>query len=164
MRHPSLYGSNRTQESDSFLGCRKVVCNMVEVSPFRGWRYDVSQVGDLSDVITPPYDVIDDKFQDQLYKQHPCNFIRLELNRTEPSDADANVKYARAADFLKHWKLDGVLLQEPEDAIYVYSQESSGKARTYIRSGFSRSRSIEEFGTGNVFAMSRHCRARSSID
>ena len=124
---------------------------MVDVSPFRGWRYDVSQVGDLSDVITPPYDVIDSKFQDQLYKKHPCNFIRLELNRAEPADLDANVKYGRAADFLKHWMLDGVLLQEPEDAIYVYSQEFKWEGKTYIRGGFLARVRLEEFGTGNVF-------------
>lgn len=124
---------------------------MVDISPFRGWRYDVSQVGDLSDVITPPYDVIDSKFQDQLYKKHPCNFIRLELNRTEPSDPDANAKYARAGEFLKHWMLDGVLLQEPEDAIYVYSQEFKWEGKTYIRSGFLARVRLEEFGTGNVF-------------
>ena len=124
---------------------------MVDVSPFRGWRYDVSQVGDLSDVITPPYDVIDSKFQDQLYKKHPCNFIRLELNRSEPADPDANAKYARAAGFLKHWMLDGVLLQEPEDAIYVYSQEFKWEGNTYLRSGFLARVRLEEFGTGNVF-------------
>lgn len=124
---------------------------MVEVSPFRGWRYDVSQVGDLSDVITPPYDVIDEKFQDQLYKAHPCNFIRLELNRTEPSDADVNAKYGRAADFLKRWKLDGVLRQEPEDALYVYSQEFTWEGKTYVRSGFLARIRLEDFGTGNVF-------------
>ena len=124
---------------------------MVDVSPFRGWRYDVSQVGDLSDVITPPYDVIDAQFQDQLYKRHPCNFIRLELNRGEPSDPDANAKYTRAAEFLKHWKLDGVLLHEPEDAIYVYSQEFTWEGKTYVRSGFLARVRLEEFGTGNVF-------------
>lgn len=124
---------------------------MVDISPFRGWRYDVSQVGDLSDVITPPYDVIDGKFQDQLYKKHPCNFIRLELNRSEPSDADVNSKYARAGEFLKHWMLDGVLLQEPEDAIYVYSQEFKWEGKTYVRSGFLSRVRLEEFGTGNVF-------------
>jgi len=124
---------------------------MVDVSPFRGWRYDVAQVGDLSDVITPPYDVIDAQFQDQLYKQHPCNFIRLELNRTEPSDTDPNAKYGRAADFLKHWKLDGVLRQEPEDALYVYSQEFTWEGTTYVRSGFLARVRLEEFGTGNVF-------------
>ena len=124
---------------------------MVDVSPFRGWRYDLSQVGDLSDVVTPPYDVIDSRFQDQLYKQHPCNFIRLELNRQEPADPDANTKYGRAADFLKHWMLDGVLLQEPEDAIYVYSQEFRWEGKTHVRGGFLARVRLEDFGTGNVF-------------
>jgi uncharacterized protein (DUF1015 family) len=124
---------------------------MVDVSPFRGWRYDVSQVGDLSDVITPPYDVIDSKFQDQLYKKHPCNFIRLELNRSEPADPDPDAKYERAADFLKHWMIDGVLLQEPEDAIYVYSQEFKWEGKTFVRGGFLARVRLEEFGTGNVF-------------
>ena len=32
---------------------------MPDVSPFRGVRYDVAQVGTLSDVVAPPYDVID---------------------------------------------------------------------------------------------------------
>lgn len=124
---------------------------MVEVSPFRGWRYDVSQVGDLSDVVTPPYDVIDSKFQDQLYKKHPCNFIRLELNRAEPADPSPDARYGRAADFLKHWMLDGVLLEEPEDALYVYSQEFKWEGKTYVRSGFLARVRLEELGTGNVF-------------
>jgi uncharacterized protein (DUF1015 family) len=124
---------------------------MVDVSPFRGWRYDVSQVGDLSDVVTPPYDVIDSKFQDQLYKAHPCNFIRLELNRAEAADPDPNARYGRASDFLKHWMLDGVLLQEPEDAIYVYSQEFTWEGKTFVRGGFLARVRLEEFGTGNVF-------------
>ena len=137
--------------SDLVFECQKVVCKMVDVSPFRGWRYDVSQVGDLSDVITPPYDVIDSKFQDQLYKKHPCNFIRLELNRAESADPSPDTKYERAADFLKHWMIDGVLLQEPEDAIYVYSQEFKWEGTTFVRGGFLARVRLEEFGTGNIF-------------
>jgi uncharacterized protein (DUF1015 family) len=124
---------------------------MVEVCPFRGWRYDVAQVGDLSDVITPPYDVIDDKQQDDLFKKHPCNFIRLELNREEPGDASPETKYERAAGFWKHWRLDGIVRQEPEDALYVYSQEFEWEGKTYVRSGFLGRIRLEEFGTGNVF-------------
>ncbi len=37
---------------------------MAEVQAFQAWRYDVGQVGDLSDVVAPPYDVIDETFQD----------------------------------------------------------------------------------------------------
>lgn len=124
---------------------------MVEVCPFRGWRYDVAQVGDLSDVITPPYDVIDDKQQDDLFKKHPCNFIRLELNREEPGDASPETKYERAAGFWKHWRMDGILRQEHHEALYVYSQEFTWEGQRFVRSGFLGRCRLEEFGTGNVF-------------
>jgi len=124
---------------------------MVEACPFRGWRYDLSQVGDLSDVITPPYDVIDSKQQDALFKKHPCNFIRLELNRDEPGDANSDDKYSRAANFLKHWKVDGILRQDHEEALYVYSQEFEWGGTKYVRSGFMARIRLEEFGSGNVF-------------
>ena len=32
---------------------------MADVQAFRGFRYDLARVGNLSDVIAPPYDVID---------------------------------------------------------------------------------------------------------
>ena len=124
---------------------------MVEVCSFRGWRYDVAQVGDLSDVVTPPYDVIDQQQQDSLFKKHPCNFIRLELNREEPGDPSAETKYERAAGFWKHWRLDGILRQEHEDALYVYSQEFEWAGQKYVRSGFLGRVRLEDFGTGNIF-------------
>lgn len=124
---------------------------MVEVCPFRGWRYDVAQVGDLSDVITPPYDVIDQPQQDALFKKHPCNFIRLELNREEPGDAGPDAKYERAANFWKHWRIDGILRQEQEDALYVYSQEFEWEGQKFVRSGVIGRVRLEDFGTGNVF-------------
>ncbi len=123
---------------------------MVDVNPLRGWRYDLAQVGDLSDVVCPPYDVIDSAFQNALYKKHPCNVIRLELNRAEPSDAGPNDRYKRAADFWKHWRQDGVLLQEHEEALYVYHQEFVWEGRTYVRKGFFGRLRLEEFG-GQVF-------------
>ena len=76
---------------------------MPDVSPFRGVRYDVARVGTLSDVVAPPYDVIDPALQDRLYQASPYNVIRLELNRDEPGDSGAHDRYTRAARFLKDW-------------------------------------------------------------
>jgi len=59
---------------------------MADVNPFRGLRYDLGQVGDLSDVTAPPYDVISPQQQKELYELHPCNVIRLILNRDEPGE------------------------------------------------------------------------------
>ena len=45
----------------------KAICDMPEIQPFSGLRYDLGHVGTLSDVIAPPYDVIGPELQDQLY-------------------------------------------------------------------------------------------------
>ena len=124
---------------------------MAQVHPFRGWRYDVAQVGDLSDVTCPPYDVIDSEFQERLYEQHPCNVIRLELNRDEPGDAGPDEKYRRAAEFLRRWIHQGVLIQEHEDALYVYHQVFEWEGKEYTRRGFLGRIRLERFGEGNVF-------------
>ena len=124
---------------------------MAEIYPFRGWRYDISQVGDFSDVTAPPYDVIDTPQQTELYQRHPCNCIRLILNREEPGDQGADERYSRAADFLRHWQCEGVLMQEREDALYVYHQEYDWEGRHYVRKGFLGRLRLEEFGTGFVY-------------
>ena len=67
---------------------------MPDVSPFRGVRYDIARVGTLSDVVAPPYDVIDPALQDRLYQASPYNIIRLELNRPEPGDTESHGRYA----------------------------------------------------------------------
>ena len=74
--------------------------------------------------MAPPYDVIGPELQDQLYKRHPANVIRLILNRDEPGDDAANNRYARAAQFLKNWRREGVLFAESRPAVYVYHQLS----------------------------------------
>src|SRR6185503_18059538 len=98
--------------ASSFVIC--LLTFMPTIQPFRGLRYNLGQVGSLSDVVTPPYDVISPEFQEELYKKHPANFIRLELNRDEPGDSEQSNKYARAAKFLKNWRSEGVMQVDPD--------------------------------------------------
>ena len=70
---------------------------MPEIQAFRALRYDLGHVGSLGDVVAPPYDVIGPDLQEQLYRKHPCNVVRLILNRIEPGDDDeVNNRYTRA--------------------------------------------------------------------
>lgn len=124
---------------------------MPNIHAFRGLRYDLGQVGSLSDVIAPPYDVIDDVFRDELYKKHPANVIRLILNRDEPGDDDNSNRYTRAAKFLKQWKSEGILQQESAPAIYVYHQEFEYDGVKYNRRGFMCRTQLERFGEGTIF-------------
>lgn len=124
---------------------------MPEIHAFRGLRYDLGHVGSLSDVIAPPYDVIDPALQDELYKKHPSNVIRLELNRDEPGDDEHNNRYTRAARFFKNWRSEKVLQLEPNPALYVYHQQFEYEGKTYDRRGFMCRVKLERFGEGNIF-------------
>jgi uncharacterized protein (DUF1015 family) len=124
---------------------------MPEIEAFRGLRYDMGHVGSLSDVVAPPYDVINPALQEELYKKHPCNVVRLILNRIEREDDEANNRYIRAGKFLKSWREEGVLFEEADPAIYVYHQEFEALGQTFIRKGFMARIRLERFGEGKIF-------------
>jgi len=125
---------------------------MPEIQAFRGIRYDLGRVGSLGDVVAPPYDVIGPELQQQLYDRHPCNFVRLILNRIEPGDDDeVNNRYTRAGRFFKQWQAEGVLSAEADPAIYVYHQEYTYAGATYTRRGFMARMRLSRFGEGLVF-------------
>ena len=124
---------------------------MPDVSPFRGVRYDIARVGTLSDVVAPPYDVIDPALQDRLYQASPYNVIRMELNRQEPGDTEAQGRYARAARFLKDWLREGILREEDHTALYVYDQSFEVDGVTHTRRGFLARVRLEPFGQGKIY-------------
>ncbi len=124
---------------------------MPTIQAFRGLRYDLGHVGSLSDVVTPPYDVISPEFQDELYKKHPANFIRLELNREEPGDNEHSNKYSRAAKFLRNWRSEGLMQLDPNPALYVYHQTFEAAGQTFTRRGFMCRVRLERFGQGKIY-------------
>lgn len=123
---------------------------MPDISAFRGIRYDLGHVGSLSDVIAPPYDVIDPHLQAELYKRHPANCVRLILNRDEPGDDDHSNRYSRAGRFLKNWLREGVLFTEADPALYVYHQEFQADGAVFTRRGFMCRTRLERFGEGDI--------------
>jgi uncharacterized protein (DUF1015 family) len=124
---------------------------MATVQAFRALRYDLGHVGALSDVVAPPYDVIDSSMQDALYKLHPANVVRLELNRTEPGDQDSDARYQRAARFLATWQQEGILKSDPQPAFYFYQQTFEHAGQQLTRSGFLGRVRLEPFGQGRIF-------------
>ena len=108
-------------------------------------------VGSLSDVIAPPYDVIDEKLQGQLDQAHPANTVRLILNRSEPGDVSGDERYQRAAQFFRNWRREGVLQSDAQACIYVYQQSFTWEDQTYHRLGFMARVRLEPVGTGSIY-------------
>jgi uncharacterized protein (DUF1015 family) len=84
--------------------------------PFRPLRYDPAAIGDLSEVVAPPYDVISDAHREALHERSPYNVVRLILNRA----AD---RYTAAGDLLADWRRTGVLIRDPEPALGFYVED-----------------------------------------
>jgi uncharacterized protein (DUF1015 family) len=118
------------------------------VEPFAGLLYDPERVGVLSNVVAPPYDLIDKAHQDALYARSLYNVVRLELNR----DPD---RYASAARTLGEWLNDGVLKRAVRPAIYLYSQFFEIEGRLLRRDGFILRIRLEEFSAGRILPHER---------
>ncbi|MFO0876074.1 MAG: DUF1015 domain-containing protein [Gemmataceae bacterium] len=124
---------------------------MADIRAYRAHRYDLGRVGTLSDVVAPPYDVIDADLQQQLYDRSPYNVIRLELNQEKPTDSETENRYTRAAGFLRDWLAEDVLVQDSARSLYVYHQEFEVEGKRYTRKGFLARVRLEPFGTGRIF-------------
>lgn len=92
------------------------------VVPFRGVRYNPSKVGNIADVIAPPYDVIKPEERIELEEQHPANIIHLILSQPKDTDNDSSNQYTRAADLMNGWISDETLIQDATPNYYIYDQ------------------------------------------
>jgi uncharacterized protein (DUF1015 family) len=125
---------------------------MADIRAFRALRYDLGQVGAISDVIAPPYDVIDPTLQDALYARSPYNVIRLILNKEQATDTASDNRYSRAARYLKDWQAGGILSRDTARSLYAYHQEFETEGRRYTRKGFLARVRLQPFGQGNIYA------------
>lgn len=123
---------------------------MAEIKAFKGYRYNLEKVEDLSEVITPPYDVIDNEAQDKFYQVNPFNFIRLELGKKDGDDSNSNNVYTRARDTFAAWVKEEILIQETKPALYLYQQEFQINNITYVRTGFITGLKAEDYSCGQV--------------
>ncbi|MCB2191583.1 MAG: DUF1015 domain-containing protein [Deltaproteobacteria bacterium] len=92
---------------------------MPVVAPFRAVRYNPEKVSSLTDVLTPPYDVISHEQQESFYAADPYNIIRLELNRKRDSDTAEDNRYTRSAEHFHSWRDQGVLVREETPCFYL---------------------------------------------
>ncbi|HEV7235577.1 MAG TPA: DUF1015 domain-containing protein, partial [Ktedonobacteraceae bacterium] len=106
---------------------------MADVRPLRGIRYNDEVVGDLAQVVTPPYDVISKEAQAKYYARNPYNVIRLEFGAEQVGDSTLNNRYTRAAAALAEWRLQAVLHQDALPGYYLYQQMFSQNGQPYTR-------------------------------
>ena len=123
---------------------------MADVRPFRGLLYNPQVVGELSDVICPPYDIISPQLQSALYQQSPYNMARLEEGEVLPPDTASDNRYTRAADTLQRWIRERILSRDEEPAYYLVRHGFNFRGSPRIRLGFIGGLRLEEYEKGVV--------------
>jgi len=136
---------------------------MADVQPFRGLRYTREKVGDLAQIITPPFDVISKEAQARYYERHPYNVIRLELGRQEPTDDTLNNVYTRAAVTLSEWRLQDILCQEALPCYYLYQQRFTYAGQTSTRTSLLARVRLESW-SARVVLPHEHIRTKDKED
>ncbi|HEY1479339.1 MAG TPA: DUF1015 domain-containing protein [Gaiellales bacterium] len=112
------------------------------VRPFRALHYDTSRV-DPADVVSPPYDVIDEAGRQALLARSPYNVVRLIL----PGPGHE----AEAGETLARWIDEGILVRESRPSAWWLEQEATGPDGVRRRrSGLIATVRVDAYGTGAV--------------
>jgi uncharacterized protein (DUF1015 family) len=119
---------------------------MADVQPLRALHYDLTRVGPLSDLVAPPYDVIDPDQRAALAKRSPYNVVEIDLPEADGDPYDA------AARTLAGWEREGAVVQDPEPALWALSQEydAPGHGGRRERRGFFCRVRVEDYGPGRI--------------
>jgi uncharacterized protein (DUF1015 family) len=118
---------------------------MADVEPLLALHYDLAKVGGLQPVAAPPYDVIDAAQRAELLGQSPYNVVEIDLPQ------DGGDPYAHAADVLRSWTNDGIVVRDDAPALWALAQDYTGPdGRRRTRHGvFARVR-VEDYGPGRI--------------
>ena len=129
---------------------------MSTIIPFHGTRYDATVVGDVKQVVAPPYDIIDGAGQKALHDRHPQNIIRLELGLDQPGDNPTDNRYTRAASTLRDWLKSGALKPDAQPALYYHTIEytppyAPSNSPTKTLKGFLATVKLEALDSGHIY-------------
>ncbi len=109
---------------------------MPGIKPFQALHYNSEVVGDVHNVMAPPYDVISEEQQNELHNRSPYNFTHIDLAKIEGSDDESNNRYTRSKKVFDEWLSKQVMVKSPEPSIYFYKQEYKILGERHSRLGF----------------------------
>jgi uncharacterized protein (DUF1015 family) len=120
---------------------------VADIEPLRALHYDPARAGDLNDLVSPPYDVIDASDRAKLLERSPHNVVEIDL----PTAENGKDPYAHAADTLNGWLEQGMLVRDDEPALWALSQDYTGPdGRPRQRHGFFARVRVESYGAGRI--------------
>jgi uncharacterized protein (DUF1015 family) len=123
---------------------------VAQIRPFTAIRFAKDKFPDVSNLIAPPYDVLNEPQKQALQKRHPNNIVTVDLPYLPPKTVGPDEVYQRAATTLQSWLASGILQRDKRPALYPYAQTYKWGERTFHRRGFLALVKLSPFGEGDV--------------
>jgi len=125
---------------------------MVDVLPFRGLHYHPDL--EIEHLAAPPYDIVGAEQRAALARSSPYNIVHI----TCP-DGDENW-HQRAANTLRRWRQERILVQDPQEAFYGYRQVFHQDGQKLSRTGIIARMRLCPWGQGVYRHEFTHQKAR----
>jgi uncharacterized protein (DUF1015 family) len=123
---------------------------VASIAPFRGLHYNLTKVPNLTEVVTPPYDVIRPDEREVFAARHPYNMVHLILPQALPGDDRLQNRYTRAGARFRQWEQEKMLVRDPTPAFYYWETEFQHAGRTYTRTGLAALVGLEPLSGGGI--------------
>jgi uncharacterized protein (DUF1015 family) len=123
---------------------------MAHIRPFAGVHFNKTVLPDVSDLIAPPYDVLDEKGKEALQGKHPNNIVTIDLPHLPPKSVGPDAVYEEANATLQRWLAEETLVRDRRTATYAYAQTFQHGTRTVHRRGMITLVRLSPFGQGEV--------------
>jgi uncharacterized protein (DUF1015 family) len=120
------------------------------IAPFRGLYYNPAKVSDLTEVVTPPYDVIRPEEREAFAARHPYNMVHLILPKPAPGDDLLQNRYTRAGALFREWGRDAVLVRDEAPAFYYWETDFEHAGRSFTRKGLAALVRVEPLSGGGI--------------
>jgi uncharacterized protein (DUF1015 family) len=102
--------------------------------------------GDLTRLIAPPYDVLDERSKADLLKSSEHNIVAVDLPFLPPKTVGPDEVYRQAGERYRKWIKSKVLFRREKPAIFAYQQTYTVAGRTFKRRGLIANVRTQAFG------------------
>ena len=116
---------------------------MVDIRPFKAIRY-TEKAGDLKDLITQPYDKIDQEMQHKYYDKSPYNYCRIIL----PIEKNG---YITVQHRIQEWLTKNIIAEDEKPSFFICKQQFKLDGKTYTRTGLMAALRLYDYNENMVF-------------
>ena len=121
---------------------------MALIHPIRPLIYQAKDNHDISGLIAPPYDVLDEDAKAALLSKNGRNFVAVDLPHLPAKTVGPDEAYEQAGNRFRQWLDDGVMGLYPKRQFFVYRQtfQLLGHGARYQRMGLFAGVAVQRLG------------------